>query len=142
MNPLEFKKIWNLSYTELALVLGYESDRTVRRWELAHANPQQSAYVVCYLLNSKWIAQGKKIVVGLNFSLHPMELKKRWNLSYMELAIVLGYESDRTVRSWALTGEMYREPQPPVCVACYLLNEKWEKQGRNIVPYLCQQDIA
>jgi hypothetical protein len=36
--------------------------------------------------------------------MHPIEFKKKWQLTYNELALVLGYESDFTVRCWGING--------------------------------------
>ncbi|MBW4456859.1 MAG: hypothetical protein KME55_31635 [Nostoc indistinguendum CM1-VF10] len=36
--------------------------------------------------------------------MHPIELKKKWQLTYDELAQVLGYQGDYTVRSWNRNG--------------------------------------
>ncbi|MCC5640010.1 hypothetical protein LC593_30115 [Nostoc sp. CHAB 5844] len=144
MNPIEFKNKWNLTYVELAVILGYTSDRTVRSWELIgnHRYPQPPACVACHLLDEKWLQQGKNIIVGLSLAQHPIEFKNKWQLSYVELAIVLGYTSDRTVRSWGATGRFRRDPQAPACVAAYLLDEKWLQQGKNIVPYFWVKEIA
>jgi len=143
MNPIEFRNKWNLTYAELAIVLGYTSDRTVRNWELTgtlHREPQPPACVVCYLLDEKWAQQGKSIITGT--IQNPIDLKHKWELSYVELALVLGYTNDRTVRSWGTTGQGQRYPQAPACVAAYLLNEKWLQQGKNIVSYLFLDESA
>ena len=34
MHPIEFKKKWQLTSDELALVLGYQGDYTVRSWNM------------------------------------------------------------------------------------------------------------
>lgn len=145
MNPIVFKNKWNLSYLELAVILGYTSDRTIRSWENSsqlHRYPQPPACVVCYLLDEKWQQQGKNIIVGLNLAQNPIEFKKKWQLSYVELAIVLGYASDRTVRSWGATGQFHRYPQAPACVAAYLLDEQWQQHGKDIVPYFWIKEVA
>lgn len=141
MNPIEFKKKWNLTYTELAVVLGYTSDRTVRGWEgTFHREPQPPACVACHLLDEKWQQQGKSIVART--IQHPIDLKNKWQLSYVELALVLGYTNDRTVRSWGTTGLSQRCPQAPASVAAYLLDEKWQEEGKIIVPYIWMKETA
>jgi hypothetical protein len=146
MNPIEFKNKWKLTYAELAVALGYTSDRTVRSWELTgtlRREPQPPVWVVCHLLDEKWLQQGKSVIAGLNTIQHPIGLKNKWRLSYVELAIVLGYTNDRTVRSWGTTrAQCQRYPQAPACVAAYLLNEKWLQQGKNIVSYLFLDESA
>lgn len=145
MNPIEFRSKWNLSYIELAVILGYTSDRTVRSWEQPgqfQREPQPPACVVCHLLNEKWLKQGKSIIMGLSLGQNPLEFKRKWDLSYVELAIVLGYTSDRTVRSWGATGRFRRDPQATACVAVYLLDEKWQEQGKNIIPYYWARESA
>jgi hypothetical protein len=41
--------------------------------------------------------------------MHPIEFKKKWQLTYDELAQVLGYEGDYTVRSWGTNGRHKRK---------------------------------
>ncbi|WP_230967751.1 hypothetical protein [Nostoc sp. WHI] len=41
--------------------------------------------------------------------MHPIEFKKKWQLSYDDLALVLGYQSDYTVRSWNMNGRHKRK---------------------------------
>lgn len=41
--------------------------------------------------------------------MHPIELKKKWQLTYDELAQVLGYQSDFTVRCWGINGKRKRK---------------------------------
>ncbi len=41
--------------------------------------------------------------------MHPIELKKKWQLTSDELALVLGYEGDYTVRSWNMNGRHKRK---------------------------------
>jgi hypothetical protein len=41
--------------------------------------------------------------------MHPIEFKKKWQLTYDELALVLGYEGDYTVRSWGINGRHKRK---------------------------------
>jgi hypothetical protein len=45
---------------------------------------------------------------GFTF-MHPIEFKKKWQLTYNELALVLGYESDFTVRCWGINGRHKRK---------------------------------
>ncbi|WP_341532260.1 hypothetical protein WKK05_41315 (plasmid) [Nostoc sp. UHCC 0302] len=68
--------------------------------------------------------------------MHPIDFKKRWDLTYEELALVLGYESTHTLRCWARVGKNHRNPQNPIFVLCRLLNEKWEREGKVIDSYL------
>jgi hypothetical protein len=68
--------------------------------------------------------------------MHPIEFKKKWQLTYDELALVLGYQGDYTVRSWGTNGRHKRNPQNVVYVACRLLDEKWSTQGKQINSYL------
>ncbi|WP_199336310.1 hypothetical protein [Nostoc sp. FACHB-110] len=145
MNPIEFKNKWNLSYLELAVILGYKGDRTVREWETnnqLHRYPQPPANVVCHLLDQKWQQHGKNIIIGLSLALNPIEFKNKWQLSYVELAIVLGYTSDRTVRSWGATGQFHRYPAASACVAAYLLDQQWLEHGKKIIPYFWIKEIA
>ena len=64
--------------------------------------------------------------------MHPIEFKKKWQLTYQQLASVLGYESDYTVRCWGMKGKLKRNPQNVVRVACELLDEKWASQGKKL----------
>jgi hypothetical protein len=41
--------------------------------------------------------------------MHPIEFKKKWQLTYDELALVLGYQSDFTVRCWGINGKRKRK---------------------------------
>ncbi|MDZ8242250.1 MAG: hypothetical protein RMZ69_34805 [Nostoc sp. ChiQUE01a] len=68
--------------------------------------------------------------------MHPIELKEKWQLTYNELALVLGYQGDYTVRSWDRNGRCKRNPQNVVYVACRLLDEKWSTQGKQVDSYL------
>ncbi|MCL6755009.1 hypothetical protein KBT16_30170 [Nostoc sp. CCCryo 231-06] len=68
--------------------------------------------------------------------MHPIELKKKWQLTYDELALVLGYQGDYTVRSWNTNGRHKRNPQKVVYVACRLLDEKWSAEGKRVDSYL------
>ncbi|MBC1237347.1 hypothetical protein GNE10_09460 [Nostoc sp. 2RC] len=68
--------------------------------------------------------------------MHPIEFKRKWKLSYRELALVLGYESEYTTRNWNMPGEHKRNPQNVVRVACRLLDEKWEREGKALHSYL------
>jgi hypothetical protein len=68
--------------------------------------------------------------------MHPIEFKKKWQLTYDDLALVLGYEGDYTVRSWNMNGRHKRNPQKVVYVACRLLDEKWSTQGKLVHSYL------
>ncbi|MBW4429295.1 MAG: hypothetical protein KME50_34100 [Nostoc desertorum CM1-VF14] len=68
--------------------------------------------------------------------MHPIEFKKKWQLTYNELALVLGYENDFTVRCWGINGGHRRNPQKVVYVACRLLDEKWSSEGKQIDSYL------
>lgn len=60
--------------------------------------------------------------------MHPIEFKKKWQLTYPQLAAALGYESEFTVRSWNLPGKHRRKPHNVVLIACSLLDEKWERE--------------
>ncbi|MBG1270523.1 hypothetical protein [Nostoc sp. WHI] len=68
--------------------------------------------------------------------MHPIEFKKKWQLTYDDLALVLGYQSDFTVRCWGINGKRKRNPQKVVYVACRLLDEKWSTQGKLVDSYL------
>ncbi|MBD6619734.1 hypothetical protein FNW02_28945 [Komarekiella sp. 'clone 1'] len=68
--------------------------------------------------------------------MHPIEFKKRWSLTYDQLALVLGYESTYTLRCWAIKGKHHRNPQGNIFVLCGLLNEKWEREGKVVDSYL------
>ena len=68
--------------------------------------------------------------------MHPIELKKKWQLTSDELSLVLGYEGDYTVRSWGTNVRHKRNPQNVVYVACRLLDEKWSTQGKVVDFYL------
>ena len=68
--------------------------------------------------------------------MHPIELKEKWQLTYNELAQVLGYQGDYTVRSWNTNSRHKRNPQKVVYVACRLLDEKWSTQGKKVDSYL------
>ncbi|WZF22288.1 hypothetical protein WKK05_41055 (plasmid) [Nostoc sp. UHCC 0302] len=72
---------------------------------------------------------------GFTF-MHPIEFKKKWQLTYNELALVLGYESEVTVRCWGRVGKNKRNPQQVVYVTCRLLDEKWSTQGKQVNSYL------
>ncbi len=74
--------------------------------------------------------------------MHPVELKKKWKLTWLELAIILGYESDYTVRSWGLKGKHKRKPQAVVFLACKLLDEKWEAAGKVILETVKDSETA
>ena len=63
---------------------------------------------------------------------HPLELKKKWSLTYMQLAIALHYESDYTVRSWGLPGKRRRNPPPSVCLLASILDRQWSEKGEPI----------
>lgn len=63
--------------------------------------------------------------------MHPIRFKEKWDLTYEEMTLVLGYESYDTIRAWGRkTGKNQREPMRVVYTACYLLNEKWEREGK------------
>jgi hypothetical protein len=62
----------------------------------------------------------------------PIELKKKWHLTYPELAVVLGYKSEYTVRSWNMPGKHRRNPPETVFICCQLLDEKWEKETKKV----------
>ncbi|MBW4617504.1 MAG: hypothetical protein KME21_30690 [Desmonostoc vinosum HA7617-LM4] len=70
--------------------------------------------------------------------MHPIEFKKKWKLTYDQLALVLGYPSNYTIRRWFRNGKNRRQPQNVVCVACRLLNDRWEKEGKVISSYFGQ----
>ncbi|WP_196514608.1 hypothetical protein [Nostoc sp. WHI] len=53
--------------------------------------------------------------------MHPIEFKKKWQLTYDELALVLGYQSDYTVRSWNMNGRHKRKEVKKLSIA--ILNE-------------------
>ena len=65
--------------------------------------------------------------------MHPIDFKNKWGLTYFQLASLLGYESDYTVKSWNFSGKRRRNPQGIVLIACGLLDEKWEKEGRQLI---------
>lgn len=65
--------------------------------------------------------------------MHPIDFKQKWHLTYPELALVLGYESDYTVCAWGQTGKSKRNPPNVVFVACCLLDEKWQREGRKTI---------
>jgi hypothetical protein len=67
--------------------------------------------------------------------MHPIEFKEKWKLTYQEMAFVLGYESYDTVRSWFRCGKKHRNPMKVVHITCWLLNEKWEREGKQIVAF-------
>jgi hypothetical protein len=63
--------------------------------------------------------------------MHPIEFKKKWELTYSDLAFVLGYSNDFTVRCWAIKGKNGRKPQGVAFVVCRLLDEKWSTRGKH-----------
>ncbi|AVH68527.1 hypothetical protein NPM_60011 (plasmid) [Nostoc sp. 'Peltigera membranacea cyanobiont' N6] len=50
MHPIEFKKKWQLTYDELALVLGYQSDFTVRCWGINEKHKRKEVKKLFMLL--------------------------------------------------------------------------------------------
>lgn len=62
--------------------------------------------------------------------LHPIAFKEKWNLNWTQLASVLRYDNDQTVRSWGGTWKESRKPKGIVLLTCALLDEKWTKEGR------------
>ncbi|WP_341531975.1 hypothetical protein WKK05_40520 (plasmid) [Nostoc sp. UHCC 0302] len=71
--------------------------------------------------------------------MHPIEFKEKWKLTHDQLALVLGYPSSYTIRRWFRNGKNRRQPQNVVCVACGLLNDLWEREGKTINCYLVQR---
>jgi hypothetical protein len=59
--------------------------------------------------------------------MNPLQLKEKWQLTYSQLAAALGYESDYSVRSWAMQGKKKRNPPGVVTICCKLLDAEWER---------------